>query len=115
MYDPPCSGPRHSIMRLANVYGPRQDPGGDAGVIPIFLPGAQANRDLTVYGNGTQTRDYAYVGDVVEAFLAAAGVHQPGIWNIGTGLEISVLDLVQIIAKVAGAPTTAEIQSCTAG
>jgi UDP-glucose 4-epimerase len=97
-------GTRHSIMRLANVYGPRQDPGGDAGVIPIFCQAALANRDLTVYGNGTQTRDYAYVGDVVEAFLAAAGVDQPGIWNIGTGLEISVLDLVQIIAKVAGRP-----------
>jgi UDP-glucose 4-epimerase len=97
-------GTRHSIMRLANVYGPRQDPGGDAGVIPIFCQAALANRDLTVYGDGTQTRDYAYVGDVVEAFLAAADVDRPGIWNIGTGLEISVLDLVQIIATLVGRP-----------
>jgi UDP-glucose 4-epimerase len=95
---------RHSIMRLANVYGPRQDPSGEAVVIPIFCQAALANRDLTVYGNGTQTRDYAYVGDVVAAFLAAAEVDRPGIWNIGTGLEISVLDLVQIVARVAGRP-----------
>jgi UDP-glucose 4-epimerase len=95
-------GTRHSIMRLANVYGPRQDPGGDAGVIPIFCQAALVNHDLTVYGDGTQTRDYAYVGDVVDAFLAAADVDRPGIWNIGTGLETSVLDLVQIIATVVG-------------
>ena len=97
-------GARHSIMRLANVYGPRQDPDGEAGVIPIFCRAALGMRDLTVFGNGTQTRDYAYVGDVVKAFLAAADVDRPGIWNIGTGQEISVLDLVRIITMAAGRP-----------
>lgn len=95
---------RHSIMRLANVYGPRQDPGGDAGVIPIFCGAAFVREDPNVYGDGTQTRDYVYVGDVVNAFLAAADAGRPGIWNIGTGLEVSVLDLVRIISKVAGFP-----------
>jgi len=97
-------GTRHSALRLANVYGPRQDPGGDAGVIPIFCGAALAGRALTVYGDGTQTRDYVYVGDVVRAFLAAADADRPGIWNIGTGTESSVLDLVQIISQLAGRP-----------
>ena len=91
-------GTRHSVLRLANVYGPRQDPGGDAGVIPIFCAAALASRDPSVYGDGTQTRDYVYVGDVVRAFLAAADTGRPGSWNIGTGVETSVLDLVRIIA-----------------
>ena len=95
-------GTRHSALRLANVYGPRQDPGGDAGVIPIFCGAALAGRELTVYGDGTQTRDYVYVGDVVRAFLAAADAGRPGIWNIGTGTEHSVLDLVQIVGGIAG-------------
>jgi UDP-glucose 4-epimerase len=95
-------GTRHSIMRLANVYGPRQDPAGDAGVIPIFCGAALANEEPTVYGDGTQTRDYVYVGDAVRAFLAAADADRPGTWNIGTGVEISVLDLVKIISGLAG-------------
>lgn len=97
-------GTRHSIMRLANVYGPRQDPGGDAGVIPIFCGAVAAGHDPAVYGDGIQTRDYVYVADVVSAFLAAADADRPGIWNIGTGVETSVLDLVRIIAEVSGRP-----------
>jgi UDP-glucose 4-epimerase len=97
-------GTRHSVLRLANVYGPRQDPGGDAGVIPIFCAAALAGRDPSVYGDGTQTRDYVYVGDVVRAFLAAADAGHPGSWNVGTEVETSVLDLVRIIAEVVGCP-----------
>jgi UDP-glucose 4-epimerase len=95
-------GTRHSVLRLANVYGPRQDPGGEAGVIPIFCAAALAGDDPSVFGDGTQTRDYVYVGDVVRAFLAAADTGRPGSWNIGTGVETSVLDLVRIIAQVSG-------------
>jgi nucleoside-diphosphate-sugar epimerase len=69
---------------------------------PIFCGAALAGRELTVYGDGTQTRDYVYVGDVVRAFLAAANADRPGIWNIGTGTETSVLDLVRIIGEIAG-------------
>jgi UDP-glucose 4-epimerase len=95
-------GTRHSILRVANVYGPRQDPGGESGVIPIFCACALAGDPPPIYGDGTQTRDYVYVGDVVGAFLAAADAGRPGTWNIGTGVEVSVLDVVAIIDAVAG-------------
>ena len=95
-------GTRHSVLRLANVYGPRQDPAGDAGVITIFCASALAGTQPTIYGDGTQTRDYVYVGDVVQAFLAAGDNGRPGTWNIGAGVEVSVLDLVAIIADAGG-------------
>jgi UDP-glucose 4-epimerase len=95
-------GTRHSVLRLANVYGPRQDPAGEAGVITTFCASALAGRDLVVYGDGTQTRDFVYVGDAVRAFLAAGDTGRPGTWNIGTGAEVRVLDLVAIIGVVAG-------------
>jgi UDP-glucose 4-epimerase len=95
-------GTRHSVLRLANVYGPRQDPAGEAGVITIFCASVLENREPTIYGDGTQTRDYVYVGDAVRAFLAAGDSGRPGTWNIGTGVEVSVLDLVAIIGVVAG-------------
>ena len=99
-------GTSHSVLRLANVYGPRQDPAGEAGVITIFCASALASAQPTIYGDGTQTRDYVYVGDVVAGFLAAADRGRPGTWNIGTGLEVSVLDLVEIIAGIAGREMT---------
>jgi UDP-glucose 4-epimerase len=95
-------GMSHSVLRLANVYGPRQDPAGEAGVITIFCAHALAGSQPAIYGDGTQTRDYVYVGDVVAAFLAAADRGRPGTWNIGTGVEVSVLDLIKIIGGVAG-------------
>ena len=95
-------GTSHSVLRLANVYGPRQDPTGEAGVLTIFCANALASAQPTIYGDGTQTRDYVYVGDVVAAFLAAADRESPGTWNIGTAVEVSVLDLVAIIGGIAG-------------
>jgi UDP-glucose 4-epimerase len=95
-------GMSHSVLRMANVYGPRQDPAGEAGVITIFCASALAGQRPTIFGDGTQTRDYVYVGDVVAAFLGAADRGRPGTWNIGTGVEVSVLDLVGIIARLAG-------------
>jgi UDP-glucose 4-epimerase len=95
-------GTRHAMLRLANVYGPRQDPAGDAGVITIFCASALACEAPTIYGDGTQTRDYVYVGDAVQAFLTAGDNDRPGTWNIGAGDEVSVLDLVDIIGGVAG-------------
>jgi UDP-glucose 4-epimerase len=94
-------GTRHSVLRLANVYGPRQDPAGDAGVITIFCASALAGQEPTIFGDGTQTRDYVYVGDAVQAFLTAGDNGRPGTWNIGAGVEVSVLDLVAIIGSVA--------------
>ncbi len=95
---------RHAVLRLANVFGPRQDPTGEAGVVPIFCGRVLAGQEPVIYGDGTQTRDYVYVGDVVAAFLAAADRGRPGTWNIGTGIEVSVLDLARIIGEIAGRP-----------
>lgn len=97
-------GTRHCVLRLANVYGPRQDPSGDAGVVTIFCASALKEEEPTIYGDGSQTRDYVYVGDTVRAFLAAADSRRPGTWNVGAGTEVSVLDLVGIIASIAGHP-----------
>jgi UDP-glucose 4-epimerase len=95
-------GTAHSVLRLANVYGPRQDPTGEAGVVPIFCSQVLSGRRPTIFGDGTQTRDYVYVGDAVSAFLAAADQRRPGTWNIGTGSEVSVLDLARVIGEVTG-------------
>ncbi|MBS1889250.1 MAG: GDP-mannose 4,6-dehydratase [Actinobacteria bacterium] len=89
-------------LRLGNVYGPRQDPLGEAGVVAIFCGLVKGGGVPTVYGDGTQTRDYIYVGDVVAAALAAGATRLGGAVNIGTGREASVLDLVDVLAGLAG-------------
>jgi UDP-glucose 4-epimerase len=95
-------GTRHAVLRLGNVYGPRQDPTGEAGVVAIFCGRLLRDERPTVYGDGTQTRDYVYVGDVADAFLAAATSRTAGIWNVGTGTETSVLDLIDLIGAASG-------------
>ena len=95
-------GTAHSVLRLGNVYGPRQDPHGEAGVVSIFAGRIAEGAGVTVYGDGRQTRDYVYVGDVARAFLAAADADEPGIWNVGTGVETSVLDLLDTFASTTG-------------
>lgn len=92
---------RHSVLRLANVYGPRQDPAGEAGVITVFCASALAGTHATIFGDGTQTRDYVYVADVVQAMLAAGDGDIVGTWNIGSGRETSVLSLAVIIGQAA--------------
>lgn len=84
-------------LRLGNVYGPRQDPLGEAGVIAIFCGKLAAGERPVIFGDGTQTRDYIYVGDVVSAQLAAASSDATGEINIGTGAGSSVLDLVEVM------------------
>jgi UDP-glucose 4-epimerase len=93
---------RHTVLRLANVYGPRQDPSGEAGVVTIFCSRVLAGEQPVIYGDGSQTRDYVYVGDAVQAFLAAADRGRPGTWNVGTGAEVSVLELARLIGEAAG-------------
>jgi UDP-glucose 4-epimerase len=92
----------HAVLRFANVYGPRQDPAGLAGVVAIFCARAFAGERPVIYGDGRQTRDYVYVADAMAAFLAAADNGRPGTWNIGTGVEVSVLELAQVISRVSG-------------
>jgi UDP-glucose 4-epimerase len=91
-------------LRLGNVYGPRQDPHGEAGVVAIFCNRLLADEPVTVFGDGRQTRDYVFVEDVVDAFLAA-GEHPdaPGArLNVATGVETSVLELYAGLREVAG-------------
>jgi UDP-glucose 4-epimerase len=90
-------------LRLGNVYGPRQDPLGEAGVVAIFCGLVHSSGRPTVFGDGTQTRDYIYVGDVVAAALAAAGGEVTGPLNIGTGRETNVLKLVEALARLGDA------------
>jgi UDP-glucose 4-epimerase len=108
-------GTGHSVLRLANVYGPRQDPTGEAAVIPVFCSRALAGEDPVIYGDGRQTRDYVYVGDVVRAFLALAPAGRPGTWHIGTGNEVSVLELAEIVAAIAGRAATPRFAPPRAG
>jgi UDP-glucose 4-epimerase len=89
-------------LRLGNVYGPRQDPLGEAGVVAIFCGLLKEGGVPTVYGDGSQTRDYIYVGDVVAAALAAGARELGGAVNIGTGREASVLDIVKILGELGG-------------
>lgn len=86
-------------LRLSNVYGPRQDPKGEAGVVAIFLNAITKSETPKINGDGQQTRDYVFVDDVVNAFVAAGQYVKSGIFNIGTGQETSVLELWQLIAQ----------------
>ena len=89
-------------LRLGNVYGPRQDPLGEAGVIAIFCGRLRSGGRPTVFGDGTQTRDYIYVGDVVAVALAAADSSFCGPVNIGSGIETDVLELARLLAEIDG-------------
>jgi UDP-glucose 4-epimerase len=87
-------------LRLGNVYGPRQDPLGEAGVIAIFCGKLREGGRPTVFGDGRQTRDYIYVRDVVEAMLTAGANDVHGAYNVGRGAETSVLDLIEALGKL---------------
>jgi len=100
-------GTRHVALRLGNVYGPRQDPHGEAGVVAIFLGALARGEQARIFGDGGQTRDYVYVGDVARATLATLG-HEGGVFNVGTGRETSVTELYELCARVAGSDMPAE-------
>jgi UDP-glucose 4-epimerase len=89
-------------LRLANVYGPRQDPKGEAGVVAIYSWALHSGTRPIVFGTGEQTRDLIYVDDVVRAFLAAADSDAEGVYNVGTGEETSVLELGERLAPLCG-------------
>ena len=94
-------GTSHVALRYGNVYGPRQDPHGEAGVVAIFFGRLAEGRAFTIFGDGRQTRDYVYVGDVVAATIAAAG-QAGGVFNVGTRRETSVLELADACRRVSG-------------
>ena len=102
-------------VRFGNVYGPRQDPHGEAGVVAIFCGRMLANRGLTIFGDGLQTRDYVYVGDVARAVHLAATRPLPErnrvdarAFNIGTGSGTSVVQLATLLQKAAGTSVPVE-------
>jgi UDP-glucose 4-epimerase len=96
-------GLRTVSLRYGNVFGPRQDPAGDAGVIAIFAGRALRGQRPTVFGDGLQTRDYTFVDDIVRAnLLAAEHPDAQGAYNIGTGVESTVLDVVEAVREAAG-------------
>jgi UDP-glucose 4-epimerase len=107
-------GVGHVSLRYGNVYGPRQDPHGEAGVVAIFMSALRDGKTPRIYGEGTQTRDYVFVRDVVAATVAAAG-HDGGVFNVGTGTDTSVLELYERIQRVAGIERPAEHAEPRAG
>ncbi|WP_367133613.1 NAD-dependent epimerase/dehydratase family protein [Saccharothrix sp. HUAS TT1] len=103
-------------LALANVYGPRQDPHGEAGVVAIFASALLAGRPTKVFGDGGNTRDYVFVEDVVSAFVAASGEAGGGRrYNIGTGHQVSDRELHALVAKAAGAADAPELAPARLG
>jgi UDP-glucose 4-epimerase len=94
-------GTRHVSLRFANVYGPRQEPHGEAGVVAIFMGLLHEGGTPRIYGDGSQTRDYVFVEDAVGAMLAALR-SEGGVFNVGTGVETSVLELYDAIQRASG-------------
>jgi UDP-glucose 4-epimerase len=107
-------GSAHVSLRYGNVYGPRQDPHGEAGVVAIFMSALRDGETPRIYGDGTQTRDYVFVGDVAAATLAAAA-HAGGVFNVGTGAETSVLELYEHIERAAGSEREPEFADARPG
>jgi UDP-glucose 4-epimerase len=99
-------GASHVSLRYANVYGPRQDAHGEAGVVSIFFGAFTEGDTPVIFGDGAQTRDFVYVGDVVNATLAAQG--KTGVYNVGTGVETTINELFAACVRVAGSEVEAE-------
>jgi UDP-glucose 4-epimerase len=107
-------GTNHVSLRFGNVYGARQEPTLEGGVIAIFLNRMREGAPTEIFGDGRQTRDFVYVGDVVDAVLAAVG-HGGGVFNVGTGVETSVNDLHALCRLVTGVDREAELKPVRAG
>jgi len=107
-------GAHHVALRYGNVYGPRQDPHGEAGVVAIFMGLLLDGGTPRIYGDGRQTRDYVFVADIVDATLAAVD-HGGGVLNVGTGRETSVLELYDAITAAAGTRPEPELAPARLG
>jgi UDP-glucose 4-epimerase len=107
------SGIPHAVCRLGNVYGPRQSPHGEAGVVAIFSERLHSGRAPKLYGHGTPTRDYVYVGDVVSALLTASG--RSGTYNIATGVEADVATVWRELSATAGKQIEPELADLRPG
>jgi UDP-glucose 4-epimerase len=108
-------GLAHAVLRLGNVYGPRQNAHGEAGVVAIFSDRLLNDEVPIVYGQGKPTRDYVHVADVTRAFLLAADRELAGIFNIGWGKEVSVLELLEILQRAAGTNVEPQLEPLRPG
>ena len=104
-----------AALALGNVYGPRQDPHGEAGVVSIFAERLLRDEPATIFGSGEQTRDFVFVDDVVDAFVRAASRSGGLVINIGTGRELSVNELYRVMAAAAGSSTAATFADARPG
>jgi len=95
-------GLSYSIIRLANVYGPRQNPHGEAGVVAIFTKAMLADRPLKIFGDGEDQRDYVFVGDVIDAIFKASESERSGPFNVGTGIATSTNQIFAVLANHCG-------------
>ena len=100
-------GLEYTALALANVYGPRQDPHGEAGVVSIFAGKLLSHERPVIFGDGSQTRDYVYVDDIADAFVRAVDKGGGLVLNIGTGVETSVQQLFDVMARLTGFKETA--------
>jgi UDP-glucose 4-epimerase len=103
----------HAVCRLGNVYGPRQSPHGEAGVVAIFSHHLHTGRRPRLYGHGKPTRDYIYVADVVSAMRAAAG--KSGVYNVATGVETDVSTIWRVLSEAAGSEIEPELADLRPG
>jgi UDP-glucose 4-epimerase len=109
------NGLQYANLALGNVYGPRQDPAGEAGVVAIFGSRLLKGEPCAIFGDGSQTRDYVFVTDVVEAFFAASAKGDGETFNIGTGVETSVNDLYARMAAICGVEAEPEFKPARPG
>jgi UDP-glucose 4-epimerase len=108
-----ATGHPHAVCRLANVYGPRQQPHGEAGVVAIFSHQLWRGARPTLYGFGEATRDYIHVADVARAMLAAAG--RGGTFNVSTGIETNVLGVFEVLQRAAGTALEPKLEALRPG
>jgi UDP-glucose 4-epimerase len=107
-------GTQHVALRFANVYGPRQESNLEGGVVAIFLERMAAGEPTLIFGDGEQARDFVFVGDVVEAVLAATD-HEGGVFNVGTGVATSVNELHSVCRRVSGSTDEPRYEAARAG
>ncbi len=105
----------YTSLAMANVYGPRQDPHGEAGVVAIWADALLAGDDIVIYGDGLQTRDFVYVDDAVDAFARAATRGGGLVLNIGTGIETSIRRLHDVMAEAVGRDAPPRFEAARAG
>jgi UDP-glucose 4-epimerase len=108
-------GIEYTVLRYPNVYGPRQDPHGEAGVVAIFSLQMLAGQTPTIFGDGTKTRDYCYVGDIAAANVLALNSRVSGVYNLGRGIEVSDLEVFEAVRTAVGSETVPRFEPVRPG